>query len=171
MAEQHHYKSDAVALHVAQRHLAMGLSFHIVAHRFAALATRQALAAAELLASAGEALPAGAVLAGVGGDSASAAAVFEQAVAALLGSADSAKARESRALLLLDEPLQLYTAVTDTRAGLWRRNGNVISVQLLNWAGQFRSTLKYVDMLACQIAMVSNSLASFSVYFFSFFIQ
>ena len=160
MALQHRYKVDAVTLHIAQQHLALGVSFHLVAQRFVALAVRQSIAAAELLNSSGETLASDATLAAVSSD---ADATFKSAVSTLLGGKSSDE-REQRALLLLDEPLCLFAAAIDTRAGLWRRNGNVMSLQLLNWGGQFRSSLKYLDVLACQIAMVKKIICA--IFFF-----
>jgi hypothetical protein len=139
VAMQHRYKADAIATHIAQEHLALGVSIHCGMQRFVALACRQRVAAIELLQAAGEAVPSAAT-----------------DIATVLGD------DEARALVLLDEPLSVFVVSMETRAGRWRRNANVVPVQLLNWSNvSFRSYFKYLDLLACQTAMCALTPARF----------
>ena len=138
VAMQHRYKADAIATHVAQEHLALGVTIHLAMQRFVALACRQRVAAIELLRAAGEPVP----------DEA-------REIAALLGG-------EKRALTLLDEPLLIFVLSAEVRIGLWRRNSNVVPLQLLNWAGtSCRSYMKNLDLLACQTALCALTPARF----------
>lgn len=139
VAMQHRYKADAIATHIAQEHLALGVSIHCGMQRFVALACRQRVAAIELLQAAGESVPAAA-----------------SDIATVLGD------DEERALVLLDEPLGIFVVGMEVRAGRWRRNANIVPLQLLNWSNvSFRSYLKFLDLLACQTAMCALSPARF----------